>query len=384
MRGTLTSTAVTVGTLVPLLLLVALQPFIVNQSPGLRSFVSAVIAVHYLTVGLLSRPFGHAVDRLGFLRPALVGVLAAALTAVVLSWHGAWPAGLLVGCVLAGAAVALGHTASAVWVVHTVNPARHGVAMGVRQASVPISALLAGVVAPVGAVALGTGAVFLVLVPPLLVIAVLVLTMRHDTVTANVAAVAVSRGRAPTSNGLRMLTLASALGAGGANSALILVPVSAVDRGLGPADGALALAIGGAVSAFGRVLIGSWIDRRGVDPSRVAAVIMLAGAATLAVSVLARSSVPFLVVTGLALMGTGSWQGLLMLGAVQRRIDRPGAASGAMASSAQLATGITLLGLSAVTAHRSAIEAFWVPVILLSCAALMVLASTVVRPRAGK
>ncbi|WP_226370021.1 MFS transporter [Pseudonocardia oceani] len=310
-------------------------------TPALRAHFDLDLAGVGLMIGAISIglvptliPWGAAADRFGergVMATGLVGS-AAALSTAALVPHPLAAGGLLM---LAGASGASVNAASG-RAVMTWFPARsRGLAMAVRQTSVPVGAALAAVALPAVATAGGVPAVFLVLAAVCLVAAGTVAAFVREPPDAP------PRGSRPAGRMLDVLTdrRLQRLSAAGL---LLVVPqflgsvflVEVLHTGSGmplAAAGAL-LALTQVLGAAGRLGNGFWSDRAGsrLRPLRIVAALVavgFGGAALLQPGPVVLLAVVLVPAAALAI----SWNGLVFTAAGE--LAPPGRAATAMAVS---------------------------------------------------
>jgi predicted MFS family arabinose efflux permease len=177
------TTAVTGGMVFALQLLfvvAALAPFIISDIHASRSLLGSLITASYATTVGLSLLTGHFVDGFGGRRSLvllLLTVVASQLIASLapgLQW-------LLVSAVVAGVARALALPSTNKLVRMHLTPRQQSLAIGVKQSGVQMGALVAGLLLPALAVAIGWRAAMGVLaVAPLAWVVVALLTIPAD------------------------------------------------------------------------------------------------------------------------------------------------------------------------------------------------------------
>jgi MFS family permease len=216
------------------------------------------------------------------------------------------PTVLAVAMVVAGVANGLGQPASNALLSTAVDPRRRGGAFGLKQAAIPLSVLLAGVMlgtigVPFGwRAGYGVGAALALLASAL--------------VPSGPAPVRVGRAASPPPGltPLRVLAVGSAFGAAGGNVlGGFLVPY-AVATGLDPGQAGALSAAGSATGATARVLLGKHADRRG--GRHLLRVAFLSGLGAVGFSLLAwggAGPAGLLAGTTLAYVAGWSWAGLL-------------------------------------------------------------------------
>ncbi|HEX9888570.1 MAG TPA: MFS transporter [Nitriliruptorales bacterium] len=342
-----------------------------------ESGIGAAVTVLFVASALAARAAGRLADRMDgtvTLRAAvaIAGLASAALGAFATSW---WHiAGLFA---VVGVAVALVDTGSARLFADRVPVARHGTAFGIKEASVPVASLLAGLGLPTVGARYGWRAVFVaaLVVSGFTVLVLLKRTARgvspHEPTSGRTPGGAPSDtpssapsgtpdgapdgapsgapdgapsgapGGTPssapsgvpghdsaTTGRLRALAAAVALGSGAANaSATFLVP-AALDHGLSASSAGLVLAAASLVAASVRLGTGRAADHGRDTAARALTTLMGLGAA--GATVLALGGPRLSVVVGaLTVLGAGwGWTGLAFHVATRARSTQPASAAG--------------------------------------------------------
>lgn len=194
--------------------------------------------------------------------------IAALLLAVVsltgsASWISAWP-WLIVWACLGGLGNGLGHPSSNHLLVTHIPAASRGLAFGVKQAAVPVTGLVAGVSIPLVALTLGWSMAFLLMA----VLGMLVLVPVARTRTTPVV-MGTTRPAGQWDTQMRsalVLMAAMTMFAGGAvTSAVAFAVIGALERGIAVGPAGVILAVGSALGAATRIVIGGVVDRGGVS-----------------------------------------------------------------------------------------------------------------------
>jgi MFS family permease len=290
-----------------------------------------------MTVTLL--PWGIVSDRIGERLAIVVGLVGAAVSLGVAARANGFTA-LVFALVATGALGASVNSASGRAVMHWFAPDERGLALGIRQAAIPLGGFAGALALPAIVSARGVHAAFAALAVNSIVWAVLAgLVLRERHVEEEIAEELVSPLR-----DLRMWILCSASGLvlAGQLAIMAFVVLFLHDaRGLSTAHAALVLAavqVGGAVV---RVVVGRLSDREG---RRIPLFIRLSGALAIAIAaagLLVKAPllvlVPVLVVAGVLGM---SWNGLSFAAAAE--------AAGARRSGAAIGFQQTVLGVGGI------------------------------------
>jgi MFS family permease len=362
---------VMVLTCVPMFLAGSLSSLLGAELGLDASTMGALLSAYFVAAALGALPAGRLADRLGAtiaLRIAAVGGMVVLLS-VGLVVGSLWPFVALF--VLGGASLALADTGSARALATAVPPSWQGSAFGVKEASVPAAALLAGLAVPLLGARYGwrpafTGAGALGLLALAVVPSGLRADARGSRSPAPVARVdaALPAGAAPSAAarepvartdrpsshaaspdhgrpGVPLPVLAIAAGLAGAVAAAastFLVPsLEASGVALGTAGFVLSVASSAAVVT--RLVVGRLADRR--PGSELAAIRVLIGTGALGLALLALASTPqrgstaagtvLLVAAAFVTLGAGwGWTGVVFLAAVRTDPTRPAVAAAAV------------------------------------------------------
>jgi MFS family permease len=290
-----------------------------------------------MTVTLLG--WGIVSDRIGERLAIVIGLVGAAVSLEAAARANGFTA-LVVALVATGALGASVNSASGRAVMHWFAPHERGLALGIRQAAIPLGGFAGALALPPIVAARGVHAAFAALAVNSIVWAILAgLVLRERHVDEEIAEELVSPLR-----DLRMWILCSASGLvlAGQLAIMAFVVLFLHDaRGISTAHAALVLAavqVGGAVV---RVVVGRLSDREG---RRIPLFIRLSGALAVAIAaagLLAKAPllvlVPVLVVAGVLGM---SWNGLSFAAAAE--------AAGARRSGAAIGFQQTVLGVGGI------------------------------------
>ena len=283
------------------------------------------VTVFFVSGALTAVLMGRLTDRIGATAAMRLGAGLAGLVLVAsASLAGAWwhLAALLA---LGGVAVGLSDTGGARAFADAIRTERQGVAFGVKEASVPVAALLAGLSIPLLAQRVGWQATHLVAALGVPVVWWLVpgglrgSGRPSDSVT--------SSARGPLSAGLVVFTVGVGTAAAASSSAATLFVPAVTAGGLTASAAGLLLAAGSAASIAVRVAVG-WLGDRAPQltlPVLVGSLVLGAvGAGILVIDLR-----PLLVPAAMLLLGAGwGWSGLAFLTAVRANPAAPATAAG--------------------------------------------------------
>jgi predicted MFS family arabinose efflux permease len=339
------------------------------------------VAVFFLFAAIGSATFGPLVERLGgrrSLRTALAGsAVALGLLATTRTW---WQ--LTVVLAFAGLAHALLQIGANLLLARDVPSDRKGVAFGIKQSSVPITTMLAGVAVPTLGLTLG---------------------WRWTYVAAAVLAVLVLMGQARGDRGrpspprrqdpaisvrafdrreLVVLAAAGGLAAGPANGVGTFLVEYAVAIGIGVGRAGTLLATVSAIGLVARVTVGHLYDVRPDVDLGLVAMLMLVGCAAFLAFPLAQDGPDRLwLLATLAFAGGWGWPGLYTVIVASRNAHAPAGATGIAQTGifAGAVIGPLVLGQ---TIARVSYAAAWTLAALSQCAgAALVLAVSRARRR---
>lgn len=260
---------------------------------------------------------------------------------------------------LCGLAMAITDPGLAILVARAVPVTRQGLAFGVKEASVPIATLVAGLAVPAIALTLGWRWAFTVGLLPLAGLALLLprvdLARRTGPTPVGTAEAGAVAAEEPPPAALMLVTVAAALGLGAASGVGVFLTESAVAMGLSPARAGLLLAAGSAAGIVTRIATGVLADRDGGEQLGVISWMLVVGAATMTVA--ASGTGPLLVVGTIGTFAAGwGWSGLLFFSLVRAFPASPGAAAGRGLAglAAGNALGPLLFGVAAQTVSFAA------------------------------
>lgn len=305
-------------------------------------------------VGAVSAPFGGRIaDRLGARSALLLGASLSGLALFGLGvFTDSW-GGLAAFLAVAGLAVAITDPGLAILVNTTIERERHGVAFGLKEASIPAATLAAGVAVPAIALTIGWRWAFATGVVPL----ALVMTLLFRVTTTSDARATAARAAAPqplarAPRGAIFLTaVAAALGTAAASGVGVFLTESAVAMGIGPGAAGLLLAAGSVAGIITRISSGLLADRSGRgDHFQMIAAMLAVGGSAMALGGTGHNVLLVIGTIG-AFAGAWGWTGLYFLSLVKASPTNPGAVAGIGVAGlgSGNAAGPILFGLAAQT-----------------------------------
>jgi predicted MFS family arabinose efflux permease len=360
-RLTGAASAALAATVVPVFLTGALSRPMGEELGFGDAGAGVAVTAFFVAAGVAASPMARVTQRLGVRTSMRLGIAVSAIGCLAIAglarsfWH------LLAALVLIGPVVGLVDTAAAGAFAAVIRRGRQGVAFGIKEASVPVSSMVAGVSVPAAAGWLGWRGAFAavaLLLPAAWALVPRTATLRPSplaaddgTVGADVpsaAAAAVGGGQAGSLGQIRWMALGIAAGAGVANTAATLLVPTASSAGLSASAAGILLAVASIASVVVRVVAGWASDRSATAPSSWVAGALAVGA--LGAVTLAVSGPPAVVVVGAVLtLGAGwGWTGLAFLTAVRLAPDAPARAAGIVL------TGLAIGGAVGPVAFASA------------------------------
>jgi hypothetical protein len=379
-RTTLAASAALAATVVPVFLAGALSGPMGEELGFGPSAAGLAITGFFVAAGLAAVPMSRLTPRLGVRAAMRTGIVVSGTGCLLLAtvarswWH------LAVLLVLVGSVVGLVDTAAAGAFAGTIRRARQGLAFGVKEASVPVASMVAGVSVPLAAAWWGWRAAFATVAllfplawllvpadptrratasrgggrpstpeqaPTAIATSSTVPASRTDPATSSAASASVPASSSAALASVRALAVGIAAGAGAANAAATLLVPTATAGGLsGSAAGAL-LAVASVASVVVRVGAGWAADRATLSPVTWVAAALAVGAA--GTGILAVAAHPVAVTAGAMLtLGAGwGWTGLAFLAAVRLAPAAPARAAGTVL------TGLAIGGALGPTAFAT-------------------------------
>lgn len=291
--------------------------------------LGAVVGAYRGATAVAAVPLGRVADRVRPDRSLRAALVLAALALVGIGGFAQTYVHLFAFLLLSGVAYALGQTAVNVFLATAVPPGRQGMALGIKQAAIPMSGTLAGLAVPVFGLTLGWRSAFWAF-----------------AVVALVGAVAVPRlpelpgsrkgsgkpAAAMPMNATIALGVALAFGIAASATGTAFLVDSAVGTGLGPGAAGLLLAIASGASITMRIVSGILIDRFTMDPLRVTlAMLVLGSLGYLGLALGGSASVPrsVYIVGALTALTLGwGYNGVFWLAVVRHSPGSTGASTG--------------------------------------------------------
>lgn len=332
-----------------------------------------LIGTFFAVAGVVSPAAGRWSERVGWATSLRFAVVLTTTSLLGIAAAGRSLTTYAMFLLIGGVGSALGQVSSNLAVARCVTGDRQGFIFGLRHASVPAAAALAGAAVPGIALTVGWRWAF---VGGALLAAASGITIPGDghRYTVN------PPRRSPTSGGktatprrlLVVLSLAVGVGIAGIDGFTAFVVSYSVDIGFAETSAGLLLTAGSIAGMASRLVSGWWIDHVRERVLATIAVMMTIGAA--GVVLLNLGDIPGLVIGGLIVFAAGwGWSGLFTFAVVKDNPDAPAAASGVTQVGKYLgaAVGPPLFGF--IADNASFHIAYWFTTSALVLAALLIL-----------
>ncbi len=312
-------------------------------------------------IGAIAAPLvGTLADRLGPRTTITIGsILSIASLAGIAGLASSWAVlATLLG--VAGLGMAFTDPGLAVLVTRSVPHRRHGFAFGIKEASIPIATLLAGLAVPVIALTVGWRWAFTMGLVPMAVLVLLLPRLRvgdPPAVTGPSAVDGAGLTPTPPRRALVLVALAAALGSAASSGVGVFLTESGVAMGLTPSAAGLLLATGSVAGIITRIGTGIHADRDGGEQLRLISWMLVGGSVTMALASIGPT--PLLVIGAIgAFAGGWGWTGLLFLSLVRAGPSSPGALAGIGASGLGVGNALGPLAFG-VLAQTISFRAAW-------------------------
>lgn len=314
---------------------------------SLSSFGIAV-SCYYLAGAVGSIPAGRLTDRLGGARTMCGAALAGGAALLLISLLATSWMTLAGFMLIAGLANSAMPPSTNRFLIRRIPRARQGIAFGVKQASVPLAALLGGLAVPGIGLTIGWRWAFAAAACLAAASGILAATPRVRA-TPMPRPIASSKPPGGT-RALWVLTVGFGLGIFAATGLTTFMVLAAVTSGIDQADAGLLLALAAATSIAARVAMGLVADRSHRSHFQLIALMLVVGAvgySTLALGAATRSPAVFV---GGAILAYGAgygWNGLFNIAITHSYEDAPAWATGFTQTGSGLASllGPTTFGL---------------------------------------
>lgn len=310
--------------------------------------LGAAYAIYFGVGAVASVVLGPVTERIGAGRALRSGTLLAAgvflaIAALATSWT-------VLALILAvgGIATAFTRPASNLWLVRVLPARRQGLAFGIKNTSIPLATIVAGLSVPLFALTVGWRWAFVAGAG----LAVVALASISANVRSTPRQVTVDRTGDLPYRLLALLGVGMACGTAGSSSLNAFTVVSVVDAGIGEGAAGVLFAVASAVGIASRILVGHLADRRAGGHLRFVALMLLVGAAGFALFAVARP-IAAIVAVPLTFATAWGWIGLFNLAIVRLNPGAPAAATGVTQAGAFVGGVAGPLGLGTVAEHFS-------------------------------
>ncbi|TQN42038.1 putative MFS family arabinose efflux permease [Blastococcus colisei] len=365
-RATLQALTVSVIGVIPAFLVGALAVQIrADLDVGLGLFGFAV-ATLFAVSGVLGRPGGRLVQRLGSRKgTVLAAALATVSLATVASAQSA--AMLMVALAIGGLANAVAQPSANLGLSRWVTDRRLGLAFGIKQSAIPTATLLGGLAVP--GVALVLGWRWAVAAAAALTVLVLLgaLVGRGEASPPGTSGVSREPDRGLPRGGLVVLTIGGFFASAASSPTGVFLVDSAVTAGIASGTAGLLFAGCSLLMLTNRVGFG-WLADRHPGQSRFLFIAYLLGGGAVGFALMATGGIPVFVVGAVLACGLGwSWPGLFQFAVIRENRAAAASVTGLMQTGLSLgaACGPMLFG---VLAQAFSYTAAWSGVAALSLA----------------
>lgn len=283
------------------------------------------VAAYFATAAVTSAWLGTLTERVGPGRALRIAGLASAACLLGIAVAARSFAVLVMLLMVGGVANAAAQPAANMVIAHTAAKSRQGFLLGLKQASVPMSTLAAGLAVPV--VALTVGWRWAYAATGVLAIGAALLVPQTRRLPADAAKKPAKVLPDARLRALVLLTVGLACAAAATGSLGAFAVKGGVDAGLGEGTAGYLLALGSAGAVVVYLLAGARADRRPGRELHVTAA-MLAVCAGALVALAIGKPVAFLLAVPVAFTIGWGWPGLFNLAVVRSSPSAPGAATG--------------------------------------------------------
>lgn len=292
--------------------------------------LGVAVGLYYLGAAASSIPLSRLAERVGGGRVMRVS---SAVEAILLLMIAAFATtSVVLAVLLAATGVVSGAImpATYLFLARRVEPRRQGLAFGVNQAAVPLAPLLGGLAVPFVALTVGWRWAFVMAAGLAIGASVIVPASLSSLSERRQARQAAAPARMRV---LPLVVLSAGLGLGmfAASGILAFLAPGAVSGGFSRADAGFLVAAVGAVTVFGRIVVGFRADRRDGEHLRIVATMAGIGAVGyLLMAAGAQLHTRWLFVVA-ALLATGvgwAWNALFNLSVVRSHLQAPAKATG--------------------------------------------------------
>lgn len=315
--------------------------------------LGAAVTLGFLSGAATAPLAGRLADRIGAKPAVYIGAAISTFTLLGIGLVADNWATLVALLCVGNLSIALTDPGLAILISRAVPQHLHGLAFGIKEASIPTASLLAGLAVPTIALTVGWRWAFALGLLPLAVVILVIPGLPLSTPSPQAAPTTGHRQAGRLAVGLT--ALGAMLGTAAASGAGIFITESAVAAGLGPGQAGLLLAAGSVAGIITRITTGISADRTTGPRFGLIALLMAIGSATMLLGASGRP-LPLTVATLGSFSAGWGWTGIYFLSLVRINPSRPGAAAGIGTASLGLgnAGGPLLFGLAAGSLSYSA------------------------------
>ena len=258
---------------------------------------------------------------------------------------------MLILLIVAGLTNGANQPAVNLFVIDAVRPGRRGFALGVKQASIPVATLLAGLAVPFVALTIGWHWAYGFAAIVAIIVAIAIPPGKSRGIAKSSQHTASTRPKIAVAP-IVTLTIAMAFGAGAANALGAFLVENAVHAHWSPGNAGLLAALGSAAGLISRLIGGFMADRRGGRHLPVIAAMMGLGALGYASFAL---GVPWLILPAtIVCYGAGwGWNGVFNFAIIVNHPGAEGRATGTTQAGAYIGSVVGPLAFGYVVDHAS-------------------------------
>jgi predicted MFS family arabinose efflux permease len=323
------------------------------------SALGVAVAWFFLTTALGAAQLGRLVERLGIRASLTVGGLASATSMLGVAAAPSYP-WVLAALTIGGLANAVSQPAVNAALSVRISAERLGLAIGIKQSSIPASTLLGGLAVPTLGATVGWRWTFVAaaLLAATSGVTAWTLGSRGPGRVQSRGSRAKLREAVPDLRSLVILAVGGSLAAAAATSLGAFLVDGAVSVGLTESRAGILFAIASSLGLGSRVLIG-WLADRHADRSRYGAIIALLALGAPGYALLAVDAGTAYLAGSLIAYGAGwAWPGLFHFAVISQHPKAPAAATGVIQTGIALGAGVGPLVLG-VVAERYSYQAVW-------------------------
>ena len=326
------------------------------------------VSIYFLATALTTRTLGAFADRVGGRQAGVIAVLLVSGCLIGIAVSPSWwvLAGVLI---VGGMGNALAGPTTSLLLARQIPLTALGLAFGVKQSSVPLATLAAGLAVPLVAASVPWQWVFVVAGAATM----LVITIVPHTPGSPVAEARSDPGSRMPRRAMISLAVSFGLVIAAVTSLGSLFVDSAVAAGLSAGTSGLILAAGSLTAVVVRIVLGSWSDTTHRDLLRTVGAMMALGAIgfpLIAAGSLVPTAIGVVIVFG---MGWG-WSGLFMFAVTRNNMGAPATATGIVQTGAATGGVLGPVSIGYVAEHVGYAPAWWIACVLMllaGCAALL-------------